>query len=138
MVSSPCEVEVRLHHMMKRWRRCPATDSGHSTVTSFFSSSDGAKLRRRLGADDETRTRDIDLGKVALYQLSYIRMPADRRGGSYPSVGRSSDRLEGGPAGLDPVAGGPPRGPALDPRGGVLGGPGQVRAPARPERRLAQ
>src|SRR6476620_9455748 len=25
------------------------------------------------GADDETRTRDIDLGKVALYQLSYIR-----------------------------------------------------------------
>ena len=26
------------------------------------------------GADDEARTRDIDLGKVALYQLSYIRM----------------------------------------------------------------
>ena len=25
------------------------------------------------GADDEIRTRDIDLGKVALYQLSYIR-----------------------------------------------------------------
>jgi hypothetical protein len=25
------------------------------------------------GADDEARTRDIDLGKVALYQLSYIR-----------------------------------------------------------------
>ena len=28
-----------------------------------------------FGADDETRTRDIDLGKVALYQLSYVRMP---------------------------------------------------------------
>ena len=28
------------------------------------------------GADDETRTRDIDLGKVALYQLSYIRSAA--------------------------------------------------------------
>ena len=27
----------------------------------------------RSGADDETRTRDIDLGKVALYQLSYVR-----------------------------------------------------------------
>ncbi len=27
------------------------------------------------GADDEIRTRDIDLGKVALYQLSYIRTP---------------------------------------------------------------
>jgi hypothetical protein len=26
-----------------------------------------------VGADDEIRTRDIDLGKVALYQLSYIR-----------------------------------------------------------------
>ncbi len=25
------------------------------------------------GADDETRTRDIHLGKVVLYQLSYVR-----------------------------------------------------------------
>ena len=25
------------------------------------------------GADDEIRTRDINLGKVALYQLSYVR-----------------------------------------------------------------
>src|SRR6188474_515269 len=32
-----------------------------------------------IGADDEIRTRDIDLGKVALYQLSYIRMPVNRR-----------------------------------------------------------
>ena len=30
-----------------------------------------ARLER--GADDETRTRDINLGKVALYQLSYVR-----------------------------------------------------------------
>ena len=30
------------------------------------------------GADDEIRTRDIDLGKVALYQLSYVRRPASR------------------------------------------------------------
>ena len=29
-----------------------------------------------MRADDEIRTRDIDLGKVALYQLSYIRRPA--------------------------------------------------------------
>jgi hypothetical protein len=27
----------------------------------------------RLGAGDGIRTRDIDLGKVALYQLSYSR-----------------------------------------------------------------
>jgi hypothetical protein len=26
-----------------------------------------------IGAGDETRTRDINLGKVALYQLSYTR-----------------------------------------------------------------
>ena len=26
------------------------------------------------GADDEIRTRDLNLGKVALYQLSYIRL----------------------------------------------------------------
>ncbi len=25
------------------------------------------------GADDEIRTRDLNLGKVALYQLSYVR-----------------------------------------------------------------
>ena len=28
----------------------------------------------RRGAVDETRTRDLNLGKVALYQLSYYRM----------------------------------------------------------------
>ena len=26
------------------------------------------------GADDETRTRDPNLGKVVLYQLSYVRI----------------------------------------------------------------
>ena len=36
----------------------------------------GAELRIS-GADDETRTRDIHLGKVMLYQLSYIRMRVD-------------------------------------------------------------
>ena len=37
-----------------------------------------------IGADDEIRTRDIDLGKVALYQLSYIRMPSGDGGGMLP------------------------------------------------------
>ena len=35
-----------------------------------------------VGAVDETRTRDLHLGKVALYQLSYYRMstvPVDNR-----------------------------------------------------------
>jgi hypothetical protein len=29
--------------------------------------------RTRIGAGNETRTRDLNLGKVALYQLSYSR-----------------------------------------------------------------
>ena len=29
--------------------------------------------RRKIGAGDETRTRDVHLGKVVLYQLSYTR-----------------------------------------------------------------
>ena len=28
----------------------------------------------RFGAENETRTRDPDLGKVVLYQLSYFRV----------------------------------------------------------------
>ncbi len=31
---------------------------------------------RRLRADDGIRTRDPHLGKVMLYQLSHVRMPA--------------------------------------------------------------
>ena len=30
-----------------------------------------------IGAVDETRTRDLHLGKVALYQLSYYRITVD-------------------------------------------------------------
>ena len=33
-----------------------------------------AKFRKEDGAGDGIRTRDINLGKVALYQLSYSRV----------------------------------------------------------------
>ena len=33
----------------------------------------------KSGAGDETRTRDINLGKVALYQLSYTRACEPRK-----------------------------------------------------------
>ena len=33
-----------------------------------------AKPGRPLRADDEARTRDLNLGKVVLYQLSYVRL----------------------------------------------------------------
>ena len=32
------------------------------------------KLSEAIGAEDEARTRDPNLGKVMLYQLSYFRM----------------------------------------------------------------
>ena len=36
------------------------------------------------GAGDESRTRDLNLGKVALYQLSYSRRCLEARGGIEP------------------------------------------------------
>ena len=30
------------------------------------------------GADDQVRTGDLNLGKVALYQLSYVRIASDQ------------------------------------------------------------
>ena len=56
-------------------RRVLSTVSRHAAAISFSRLSAKLRFAERLGADDETRTRDIDLGKVALYQLSYIRMP---------------------------------------------------------------
>ena len=39
-------------------------------------------------ADDEARTRDLNLGKVALYQLSYVRLllPAGNSLAPLPNV----------------------------------------------------
>lgn len=48
--------------------RCLATRPTHQKETRRNSSP-----RRFLRADDGTRTRDFHLGKVTLYQLSYIR-----------------------------------------------------------------
>ncbi len=44
------------------------------------SSNDQTKtdVERRTGAGNETRTRDPNLGKVVLYQLSYSRMASPR------------------------------------------------------------
>ena len=44
-----------------------------------------------VGAVDETRTRDLHLGKVALYQLSYYRAEAGAGDGNRTHV----DSLEG-------------------------------------------
>ena len=41
------------------------------TGTSYITEEEAHLL---LGADDRARTGDLDLGKVALYQLSYVRV----------------------------------------------------------------
>ena len=40
----------------------------------------GYGTEQKIGAVDETRTRDLHLGKVALYQLSYYRKMVPRDG----------------------------------------------------------
>ena len=34
-------------------------------------------LSKKIGADNEARTRYLNLGKVALYQMSYVRTGAE-------------------------------------------------------------
>jgi hypothetical protein len=52
---------------------------------------DGPK--RKLGAGNETRTRDLNLGKVALYQLSYSRPKQTRNCRAEPrGVKNKSDK----------------------------------------------
>ena len=59
-----------------RPRRCctGAGDGNRTHVTSLEGWSSTIELHPRTGAVDEARTRDLHLGKVALYQLSYYRM----------------------------------------------------------------
>ena len=53
-----------------------------------------------FGADDEARTRYLHLGKVALYQMSYIRIfgdPDENRTRVTAVKGRCLSRLTTGP-----------------------------------------
>ncbi len=36
-------------------------------------------IRKTFGAKNEIRTRDPNLGKVVLYQLSYFRLPKEQK-----------------------------------------------------------
>jgi hypothetical protein len=56
---------------IKGWRilsplRLPISPSGHDALRDDY--------RGQNGAGNEARTRDLNLGKVALYQLSYSRL----------------------------------------------------------------
>ncbi len=53
----------------------------------------GLEAGRCIGAGDRVRTGDIDLGKVALYQLSYSRdAETATPKGERPSLSRASER----------------------------------------------
>ena len=56
-----------------RWRHHPDSDRSIKVLQTFaLPLGYGAIIK--IGAVDETRTRDLHLGKVALYQLSYYRI----------------------------------------------------------------
>ena len=64
----------------QHFKTCPEQDSNLHTGTGASPSSWCVYQFHHLGvkiltfrAEDETRTRDPDLGKVVLYQLSYFR-----------------------------------------------------------------
>ena len=64
-------------HQPQDFKSCVSTDStiGAQTCLLGKSSNKKAALQAALrGAENEVRTRDLNLGKVALYQLSYFRV----------------------------------------------------------------
>ena len=67
----------------------PISPSGHGTaIITVPSNKKGKAFRLSLflsGAGDESRTRDLNLGKVALYQLSYSRSILEARAGVEPT-----------------------------------------------------
>ena len=46
-------------------------------ATTMAAACNCLKQNKKFGAGNETRTRDLNLGKVALYQLSYSRLSAE-------------------------------------------------------------
>ena len=61
----------RLHCLLFDWRCHPDSDRGMKVLQTFALPLGYGTVKN--GAVDETRTRDLHLGKVALYQLSYYR-----------------------------------------------------------------
>ena len=57
-------------------------------AASTMECGDSERGHTRSGADDESRTRGLDHGVVALCRLSYIRLVARRRSGQYRGESR--------------------------------------------------
>lgn len=58
----------------------------------------GRGLAEEAGAGNEARTRDLNLGKVALYQLSYSRLEQTRNCRAVPYGVKDGGLQEGGPS----------------------------------------
>ena len=74
-----------LHHYLKApaflAEGCPSGASGplgRAVVDQQQCETTAMKAVVHIGAENETRTRDPDLGKVVLYQLSYFRVGLQR------------------------------------------------------------
>ena len=106
-----------------------AGDGNRTHVTSLEGWSSTIELHPQIGAVDGTRTRDIHLGKVALYQLSYYRiLPAGRETGKPVRTKRLELLRLAAP---DPKSGAsaiPPR-PRADPAKEQKSDPLEIRTP---------
>ena len=71
-------------YQLSYYRMCVGAGDGNRThVASLEGWNSTIELHPRMrddGAVDETRTRDLHLGKVALYQLSYYRTRREKNG----------------------------------------------------------
>ena len=65
--------KVALYQLSYYRMRFGAGDGNRTHVASLEGWNSTIELHPQIGAVDETRTRDLHLGKVALYQLSYYR-----------------------------------------------------------------
>ena len=73
-----------------------AGDGNRTHVVSLEGWNSTIELHPRMGDDgavDETRTRDLHLGKVALYQLSYYRITTRLHGAKEICAGEETRTL---------------------------------------------
>ncbi len=94
------------------WRRHPDLNWGIRVLQTLALPLGYVTIKKKtpyLGADDEARTRYLHLGKVALYQMSYVRIwclrsESNQRHGDFqsPALPTELQRHNGDPDGLEP------------------------------------
>ena len=74
-LSAPVPMHARRRPESNRCSSFCRAVPNHSATSPYTCAGRFDPVRPGLGAEDGTRTRDLNLGKVALYQLSYFRVP---------------------------------------------------------------